>query len=113
MKTEPVNVTYFKNWPLDMIGQFPMTGTKHLYLTSNSLSELNLLRTALVYMIPINKSWSKFDVEEWSFTNKDDYYLGGYSQRVRLYERIMLPGKYKMDEHAVYLFADPGRSFSI
>ena len=96
---------YFKNWPSEMIGQFPMKGTSHLYLDSSSSGELNLLRTTLVYMIPLRDS---VDTNEWRYTEHEDNFIGGVSERLKLFDRIMLPGKYKMNEQAVYLFADSG-----
>ena len=96
---------YFKNWPSEMIGQFPMKGTSHLYLDSSSIGELNLLRTALVYMVPLRDS---LDTTEWRYTEHKDNFIGGISESQMLYDRIMLPGTYKMNEQAIYLFADSG-----
>ena len=88
-----------------MIGQFPMKGTSHLYLDSSSIGELNLLRTALVYMVPLRDS---LDTNEWRYTEHEDNFIGGISESQMLYDRIMLPGTYKMNEQAIYLFADSG-----
>ena len=100
---------YFKNWPTEMIGQFPMKGTDQLNISSSSTGELNLLRTALVYKIPLNESNDDtVDKDEWRYTKIEGSYIGGISGTQRLYERIMLPGKYKLDKGSTYLFASTG-----
>ena len=96
---------YFHNWPSEMIGQFPMRGYVDLCPNACSFGDLYLLRTALVYMIPISDSVQK---QEWHYTGINDQFIGGFSKRLMLYDRIMLPGKYKLDEQAIYLFADSG-----
>ena len=92
-----------------MIGQFPMKGTDQFNVSSGNLGELNLFRTALVYIIPLsNSDDSPVNNDEWRFTNSEDSYIGGISGNQRLYERIMLPGKYKLDKGPIYLFAGTG-----
>ena len=82
-----------------------MKGTSHMYLDSSRSGDLNLLRAALVYMIPLRDS---IDTNEWRYTEHEDNFIGGVSESLKLFDRIMLPGKYKMNEQAVYLFADSG-----
>ena len=82
-----------------------MKGTSHMYLDSSGSGDLNLLRTALVYMIPLRDS---IDTNEWRYTEHENDFIGGVAGSLKLYDRIMLPGKYKMNEQAVYLFTDSG-----
>ena len=101
---------YFKNWPAELIGQFPMKGTNQFNTSSSSFGELNLLRTALVYKIPLDDSVDGTkDKDEWRFTDSEDSFIGGIAGNQRLYERIMLPGKYKLDKGSIYLFASTGK----
>ena len=105
------DLAYFQEWPLSLIGQFPMKGPKKFSLELKPFSDLVLLRTSLVYMI-LGNTWThdRIDLNEWQYTSHEGTYLGGIEENSKIYTRVLLPGNYTMSNEALYLFSDAGKS---
>ena len=78
--------------------------------SSKTVTNLNLLRASLVYMIRINSSTDNgFDLQEWILMDHTAPYISWTDENATLYSRLMLPGKYKLYDQAIYLFASSGK----
>ena len=87
-----------------------MKGIDLFLESSKNVSDLNLLRASLVYMIRHgDASNDRFDLQDWQWTNHQGSYLSWTNIDARLYSRLMLPGKYKLYDQAIYLFASSGK----
>ena len=110
LKSEIYNDSKFRYWPSDILSQFPMKGINLFLKSSKNISDLNLLRASLVYMIRLSDSSNDgFDLQEWQWTYHEGPYLTWTNIHARLYSRLMLPGKYKIHDQAIYLFASSGK----
>ena len=108
--SEEFNPSNIRYWTSNILSQFPMKGINLFMESSNTTSDLDLLRASLVYMIRIHDSTDNgFDIQEWILMDHDRPYLSLTNEKARLYSRLMLPGKYKLYDQAIYLFATSGK----
>ena len=87
-----------------------MKGISFFGASSKTVSNLNLFRASLVYMLRVNDSHNEgFDLQDWTLTDHKGHYFRWATKDVKLYSRLLLPGEYKLYDQAIYLFASPGR----
>ena len=87
-----------------------MKGISFFGASSKTVSNLNLFRASLVYMLRVNDSNNDgFDLQEWTLTDHKGPYFSWTTKDVKLYSRLLLPGEYKLYDHGIYLFASPGK----
>ena len=108
--SEDFNPSNIRYWPSNILSQFPMKGINFFGESSKTASNLVLLRASLVYMIRIKDSTNnEFDLQEWILMDHTAPYFSWTNENARLYSRLMLPGKYKLYDQAIYLFASSGK----
>ena len=75
-----------------------------------NVSELNLLRACIVYMIHISDSTDpRFEIDEWKYLNLEGSYFSWTNKTAKVFSRLMLPGKYELYDQAFYLFGSSGK----
>ena len=108
--SEDYNPSNIRYWPSNILSQFPMKGINFFVESSKTASDLHLLRASLVYMVRIHDSTDNgFSLQEWILMDHTAPYFGWTNENARLYSRLMLPGKYKLYDQAIYLFASSGK----
>ena len=104
-----IKASHFRYWPSNILSQLPMKGISFFGASSKTVSNLNLFRASLVYMLRVNDSNDNgFDLQEWTLIDHKGPYFSWTTEDVKLYSRLLLPGEYKLYDQAIYLFASPG-----
>ena len=110
LQSESSNASQFRFWPSEIQSQFPMKGINLYDVPTKNVSEINLLRACIVYMIQISDSTDTvFEVDEWKFINLEGSYFIWTNKTAKVFSRLMLPGKYELYDQAFYLFGSSGK----